>query len=78
MRLEEVLTGLLLRGLPPYHPLVTSQGFDPAVVYAGLRADAAQIVASGYNLRGEILWMIVLEASQKLTRSSMRSGSYGA
>ena len=38
-------------GLPPYHPLVASQGFDPAQVDAGLRADAASIIAAGYNLR---------------------------
>ena len=42
---------IIFTGLPPYHPLVTSQGFDPAVVDAALRADAARIVASGYNLR---------------------------
>lgn len=39
-------------GLPPYHPLVTEQGFDPAVVNENLRRDAADIVKAGYNLRG--------------------------
>lgn len=32
-------------GLPPYHPLVSAQGFDPAVVDRALRADAAHIVS---------------------------------
>lgn len=39
--------------MPPYHPLVTQQGFDPAKVDAALRADAANIVKAGYNLKGK-------------------------
>lgn len=39
-------------GLPPYHPLVTAQGFNPAAVDAALRGDAANIVKAGYNVRG--------------------------
>lgn len=42
-----------ISGLPPYHPLVTSQGFNGSAVDAGLRGDAADIVKAGYNLRGE-------------------------
>lgn len=43
----------IFSGLPPYHPLVIQQGFDPAVVDRALRADAAHILAAGYNLKGE-------------------------
>lgn len=39
-------------GLPPFHPLVVEQGFDPNVVNSALRRDAADIRAAGYNLRG--------------------------
>ena len=42
----------LTSGLPPYHPLVEGQGFDPAAVDAGLREDAANVVKAGYNSRG--------------------------
>ncbi|KAL6248735.1 hypothetical protein RBB50_003797 [Rhinocladiella similis] len=42
---------IIFTGLPPYHPLVTAQGFDPAVVDAALRGDAANIVKAGYNVR---------------------------
>ncbi|KIW55788.1 hypothetical protein PV05_04513 [Exophiala xenobiotica] len=42
---------IIFTGLPPYHPLVTAQGFDPAAVDAALRGDAADIVKAGYNLR---------------------------
>ncbi|KAI9705289.1 MAG: hypothetical protein M1820_005288 [Bogoriella megaspora] len=38
-------------GLPPYHPLVIEQGFDPAKVDAGIREDSANIRKAGYNLR---------------------------
>lgn len=40
-------------GLPPYHPLVTAQGFNATAVNAALRADAVNITKAGYNLRGE-------------------------
>ncbi|KIV91678.1 hypothetical protein PV10_06192 [Exophiala mesophila] len=40
-------------GLPPFHPLVIEQGFDPNMVNNALRRDAAEIVEAGYNLRGE-------------------------
>jgi hypothetical protein len=40
-------------GLPPYHPLVTAQGFNATAVNAALRADAVDITKAGYNLRGE-------------------------
>jgi hypothetical protein len=40
-------------GLPPYHPLVTQQGFKPEAIDAALRADAANILKAGYNLRGK-------------------------
>ncbi|KAK5467342.1 hypothetical protein LTS15_000314 [Exophiala xenobiotica] len=46
---------IIFTGLPPYHPLVTAQGFDPAAVDAALRGDAAEVVKAGYNLRGS-LW----------------------
>lgn len=39
-------------GLPPSHPLVAQQGFDPELVEASIRRDAEEIVAAGYNLRG--------------------------
>ncbi|KIX09399.1 uncharacterized protein Z518_00478 [Rhinocladiella mackenziei CBS 650.93] len=42
---------IIFTGLPPYHPLVIEQGFDPAVVDAALRGDAANILNAGYNLR---------------------------
>nr|KAK5442249.1 hypothetical protein LTR18_006102 [Exophiala xenobiotica] len=42
---------IIFTGLPPYHPLVTAQGFDSAAVDAALRGDAADIVKAGYNLR---------------------------
>ncbi|KAK5936858.1 hypothetical protein PMZ80_010977 [Knufia obscura] len=42
---------VIFTGLPPYHPLVTSQGFNATEVDIGLRADAANIVKAGYNLR---------------------------
>ena len=44
---------MLLRGLPPYHPLVKAMGFDPAKVDGALRADAANILKAGYNLKGK-------------------------
>ena len=37
-------------GLPPYHPLVIEQGWDPARVEAGLRKDADSLVKAGYNV----------------------------
>jgi hypothetical protein len=42
---------VIFTGLPPSHPLVLAQGFDPALVNQLLRADAAQIAAAGYNVR---------------------------
>ncbi|KAJ9612643.1 hypothetical protein H2200_004240 [Cladophialophora chaetospira] len=42
---------IIFTGLPPYHPLVAQQGFNSSAVDAGLRADAADIIKAGYNLR---------------------------
>jgi len=39
--------------LPPSHPLVKAQGFDPIFVNKSLTADAADVVKAGYNLRGK-------------------------
>ncbi|RDI77212.1 hypothetical protein Vi05172_g12772 [Venturia inaequalis] len=44
-------TNIIFTGLPPYHPLVISQGFDPKMVDQNLKADAKAIVAAGYNLK---------------------------
>lgn len=43
----------LFSGLPPAHPLVKDQGFDPVFVNKSLTADAAEVVKAGYNLRGK-------------------------
>jgi len=48
-------------GLPPYHPLVKEQGHDPAFVDAALREDAANIIKSGYNLRGSPVLLLMAE-----------------
>ncbi|KAF2665557.1 hypothetical protein BT63DRAFT_442934 [Microthyrium microscopicum] len=42
---------IVFTGLPPYHPLVVQQGFNSSVIDATLRADAANIIKAGYNLR---------------------------
>ncbi len=42
---------VIFTGLPPFHPLVTAQGFNGSAVNAGLRQDAKDIIAAGYNLR---------------------------
>ncbi|KAK3368792.1 hypothetical protein B0H63DRAFT_529161 [Podospora didyma] len=42
---------LLFTGLPAYHPLVTQQGFDPALIDAAVRADSASLLKAGYNVR---------------------------
>ncbi|KAK4935069.1 hypothetical protein LTR10_023801 [Elasticomyces elasticus] len=42
---------MIVAGLPPYHPLVTGQGFNATAVNAALRADAVNITKAGYNLR---------------------------
>ncbi|TID23795.1 hypothetical protein E2P81_ATG03359 [Venturia nashicola] len=44
-------TNIIFTGLPPYHPMVKSQGWDPKMVDENLKADAKAIVAAGYNLR---------------------------
>ena len=43
-----------LTGLPPNHPLVIEQGYSPTAVNNALRADQKNILAAGYNLRGEL------------------------
>lgn len=45
---------VFMTGLPPYHPLVVALGLDPAMIDRMLRADAARIIAKGYNLRGKL------------------------
>ena len=40
-------------GFPPYHPLVSAQGWDPARVEIGLRNDTYELVKAGYNVHGE-------------------------
>ncbi|CAG8954754.1 hypothetical protein HYFRA_00004679 [Hymenoscyphus fraxineus] len=42
---------VIATGIPPFHPIVTQLGFDPKVVDAALRADAANITKLGYNLK---------------------------
>ncbi|KAK0658293.1 hypothetical protein QBC41DRAFT_287735 [Cercophora samala] len=42
---------LLLVGIPPYHPIVKSAGFDPKMIEAILANDTNLLVASGYNVR---------------------------
>ncbi|KAK0654933.1 hypothetical protein B0T16DRAFT_450679 [Cercophora newfieldiana] len=42
-------------GLPPSHPLIIQQGFDPALIDAALRQDAANIIKAGYNLRVSLM-----------------------
>ncbi|KAF2639407.1 hypothetical protein P280DRAFT_470781 [Massarina eburnea CBS 473.64] len=42
---------VVFTGLPPFHPLVAAQGFNSSQVNAGLRNDAADILAAGYNLK---------------------------
>lgn len=42
----------LSSGLPPYHPLVISQGYSGDAVNTALRNDAANVMKAGYNLRG--------------------------
>ncbi|KAK0633862.1 hypothetical protein B0T14DRAFT_561404 [Immersiella caudata] len=46
---------IFFTGLPPAHPLVIQQGFDPAMVDAYIRADAAKIIKAGYNLRFSLM-----------------------
>ncbi|USW50530.1 hypothetical protein Slin15195_G038490 [Septoria linicola] len=48
-------TDVFFTGLPPYHPLVIAQGYDPAKVEAALKADGANIRKAGYNLRTVLL-----------------------
>jgi len=48
-------------GLPPYHPFVKEHGHDPAFVDAALREDAANIIKSGYNLRGSPVLLLMAE-----------------
>ncbi|KAK4610221.1 hypothetical protein CLAFUW4_13668 [Fulvia fulva] len=40
-----------LTGLPPNHPLVIEQGYNPTAVNNALRADQKNIIAAGYNVR---------------------------
>ncbi|CAG8974903.1 hypothetical protein HYALB_00006687 [Hymenoscyphus albidus] len=42
---------IIATGLPPFHPIVTQLSFDPKVVEAAIRADAANITKLGYNLK---------------------------
>ncbi|KAK4205698.1 hypothetical protein QBC40DRAFT_260593 [Triangularia verruculosa] len=42
---------ILLAGIPPYHPLVTTSGFDPDFISQLLSNDTALLVSSGYNVR---------------------------
>ncbi|KAK4451172.1 hypothetical protein QBC34DRAFT_424044 [Podospora aff. communis PSN243] len=46
---------IFFTGLSPAHPLVIREGFDPKMVDAYLRADAAKIIAAGYNLRFSLM-----------------------
>jgi hypothetical protein len=39
------------RGLPPNHPTVIAQGYNPVLVETALRADFANILKAGYNAR---------------------------
>lgn len=41
-------------GLPPYHPLVIAQGYDPVGTDKALRADLASSVQGGYNVRSKV------------------------
>ncbi|KAF2791646.1 hypothetical protein K505DRAFT_363639 [Melanomma pulvis-pyrius CBS 109.77] len=40
---------VVLTGLPPNHPTVIAQGYDPKAVDAGLKADGANVIKAGYN-----------------------------
>ncbi|KAK4169845.1 hypothetical protein QBC43DRAFT_250609 [Cladorrhinum sp. PSN259] len=44
-------TTFVFTGLPPNHPLVTKEGFDPAVIDKALHADQDAMTAAGYNVR---------------------------
>ncbi|ORY05486.1 hypothetical protein BCR34DRAFT_571969 [Clohesyomyces aquaticus] len=39
-------------GVPPNHPGVIAQGYDPKQVRASPKADAAAILEKGYNRKG--------------------------
>ncbi|KAK3989401.1 hypothetical protein QBC44DRAFT_370142 [Cladorrhinum sp. PSN332] len=45
------VASFVLTGIPPRHPLVTKEGFDPDVVDQALRADLDTITQAGYNVR---------------------------
>jgi hypothetical protein len=64
---------VIFTGLPPYHPLVESQGFNPTEVDAGLRADAEAVVAAGYNLRVVLMGP---EVPITVLENQIRNGSH--
>ncbi len=39
-------------GFPPYHPMVSAQGWDLERVETGLRNDTLNLVKAGYNVHG--------------------------
>ncbi|KAK0723527.1 hypothetical protein B0T26DRAFT_675088 [Lasiosphaeria miniovina] len=58
---------ILFTGLPAYHPLVTSQGFDPAVVDAALREDVANIPFLANNPGGNITAVVLMGPEQNMS-----------
>ncbi|KAM7185251.1 hypothetical protein V8F20_011878 [Naviculisporaceae sp. PSN 640] len=46
---------IIFTGLPASHPILTSQGLDPALINASIRANTDEILRLGYNIRAVLM-----------------------
>jgi hypothetical protein len=64
---------IVLTGLPPNHPTVIEQGWDPAMVAAALKSDGEAVIAAGYNYLSVLLGP---EVDENATLGAKLEGTY--
>lgn len=64
---------VVLTGLPPNHPTVIEQGWDPAFVANALKVDGEAVIAAGYNYLSVLLGP---EVDEKATLGKKLEGTH--
>lgn len=64
---------VILTGLPPNHPTVIEQGWDPTMVANALKADGEAVIAAGYNYLSVLLGP---EVDEEATLGAALEGTY--
>jgi hypothetical protein len=64
---------VVLTGLPPNHPTVIEQGWDPTMVANALQADGDAVIAAGYNYLSVLLGP---EVDEEATLGAALTGTY--